>query len=120
MAFSLQEKRQFPRIQIHAPIRYQIRGEANFENLICDNISIGGARLISDKIIPPATILMLEIQLLSRTFKAIGKIAWACNLTHSYRAQLGIQFIEVDPNQEKFLTDFIEMKLFNNQNGKEQ
>ncbi|MBI4708579.1 MAG: PilZ domain-containing protein [Candidatus Omnitrophica bacterium] len=120
MAFSLQEKRQFPRISVHAPIRYQIRGQGEFENLTCDNLSTGGACLISDKMLPPATTLMIEIQLLSRVFKAIGRIVWANSLAHSYNTQLGVQFIEVDPKEGKFLKDFVNMKLSNNQTGKEQ
>lgn len=114
MASSLKEHRSFPRIELHTPLRYQIRGQPQFDNATSFDISSGGMCFTSNNFIPPETALMLEIKVLSCFFKAIGKVVWAQTLPHSYRNHIGVQFIEVDPEEKKCLEDFINMKTKNN------
>lgn len=111
MVIKLEEKRHCPRINFHTPIRYQIRGTSEFDNAISDNISTGGISFINNKFIAPATPVMLEINVLSRILRPIGKIAWSSPLPHSYRNRLGIEFLELDPQEKNYLADYIKMQM---------
>jgi len=107
----MKENRCFPRIDFNSKIRYQIRGKPDFDSVIGNDISCGGLRFSSDKFIPTTTALMLEIDLLSRILRPIGKVAWSTKLAHSNRNQMGVEFIEFDTLEKNYLKDFINMKL---------
>lgn len=106
-----EEKRKFPRIALKSPLRYQVRGYSDFDSAICDNISEGGAGFISNRYLAPATLVMLEINVLSRILRPVGKIVSSINLPHSDRNRLGIKFLELDNNEKHYLHDFISMQL---------
>lgn len=110
MAEKLEEKRHFPRVRIKSPLRCQVRGSHEFNNAIGEDISAGGLSFINNRFIARATPVMLEVNLLSRILTPIGKIAWASPIPHSDRYRLGIEFIEIEPQDKKYLSDFIEMR----------
>ena len=105
-----EEKRRFKRVDLHAPVRYQIRGEPDFSNTLSDNISAGGIAFSSPKFIPPSTKVMLEMSLLSRMLNPIGVVSWCQPLPHSDRNRLGIEFLEISSSQRSFLSDYINIK----------
>ncbi len=107
------EKRRFPRIEFHAPLRYQIRGIPEFNNTVGEDISCQGVAFTSAKFIAPGTSLMLEISLLSRCLKPIGKIAWSHPLPHCDRYKAGVEFLELNRDEKNFLTDYVEMQRSN-------
>ena len=113
------ERRRFPRINLHAPLRYQILGEAGYDNAISDDIGMGGLSFISDKFTAPATCLILEVNILSRILKAVGRIIWSSHLPHSDRSRFGIEFIEVDPSEKDYLFEYINMFLGNSERKEE-
>lgn len=106
-----EEKRRYPRIKLKRPLRYQIRGTPEFNNAIVDNISVGGLGFVDNKFIAPRTSLMLEINVLSRILRPVGKIAWSSPLPHSNRYYSGIEFLELDPVEKRFLADYINMQM---------
>jgi len=110
MATSFEEKRSFPRIRLRIPIHCKVRGEGECSNAVSDNIGLGGIGFINDKFIAPQTFLMLEVNVLSRLLSPIGRIAWANSLPHSNRYQLGVEFIEFDPQEKNFLKDYIDIQ----------
>lgn len=105
------EKRQFPRIDLHAPLRYQIRGSKHFDNAISANISLGGIGFINNLFIAPSTLLMLEIDIAAKILRPIGKVVFSSPLPHSNRNKLGIEFVEINPAEKNYLSDYINMKL---------
>jgi hypothetical protein len=109
MVLRPEEKRQFPRINLRTPIRYQIRGNSLFDHAVSDNISLGGLSYIGNTFIAPSTALMLEINILSKILRPVGKIIWSQPLPHSDRNRLGIEFLELDLNEKSYLADFISM-----------
>jgi len=109
MAVNFEEKRYCSRIEVRTPLRYQIRGTAEFNNVISNNIGLGGVGFINNKFIAPKTFVTLEVNILSRILNPIGKIAWANPLAHSDRYQLGIEFLEFDSAEKKYLKDYIDM-----------
>jgi len=107
------ERRLFPRVNLHTPIRYQIKGESDFDNAVTDDVSVGGLSFISDKFIIPATDLILEINCLSRILKAVGKIVWSYHLPHSDRSRQGVEFIEFDVFELEYLAEYLNMLMEN-------
>lgn len=110
MAISFSEKRNSPRIKLHRPLRYQIRGRREFYNTISDDISTGGIGFVNNKFIAPLTPVMLEINILSRILRPVGIVAWSYPLPHSNRYRLGMEFLELDPGEKNYLKDFIDMQ----------
>ena len=105
------DKRRFPRLNLHTPLRYQIRGDPNFDNAVSDNLSVGGLSFTSDTFLAPDTKVMLEFNVLSRSLRTIGRIAWTSPLPHSYRNRSGIEFLEVPDEDRKYLTDYVDLRL---------
>jgi len=113
MEFSARQKeaRCFPRIDLHSKIQYRVRGKPDFASALTNNISCGGLKFTNDGFIPTSTAVMLEINVLNRVLKPIGKVAWSTPLPHSNRNQTGIEFVEFNLSERRYLKDFIEMQL---------
>jgi Tfp pilus assembly protein PilZ len=107
----LEEKRRFPRINLNAPTRCQVRGESVSNNTVCNNISMGGISFIADKFIAPSSLVMLEVNILSRVLRPVGKIVWSQPLVHSDRNKLGVGFLEFNPVEKNYLNDYINMQM---------
>lgn len=106
-----QGRRERPtRINLRAPLRYQIRGGSEFGNAISNNISVGGVSFITYGFIAPQTPLMIEFSLLSRVLRPAGKVAWSISLPHTDKKQLGVQFLEFDIRERDYLLDYIKMR----------
>ena len=105
-----QDKRRFPRMKIRVPLRCQVRGAQEFNNVLTDNISSGGLGFVHDSFIAPSTNLMLEVNVLLSVLNPIGRVAWASPLPHSDKYMLGVEFVEIDREQKKCLDDFLEMQ----------
>jgi len=105
-----EEKRRFQRVDLHTTLRCQVRGSADFDNSISDNISEGGLAFSSSKFIPPSTPVMLEIGLLSKILHPICRVSWCQPLPHSNRNRLGVEFLEFDSSEKKYLSDYIGMQ----------
>lgn len=106
-----EEKRHITRINLKVPIRYQIRGKHEFNDTLCDNIGLGGIGFIDNKFLTPKTLLMLEINAPLRTLRPIGKIAWITMLPHSDNYQIGVEFLEFNPEEKHYLADYINMEI---------
>lgn len=104
------EDRCFPRLNFYSQIRYQYRGKPDFDNGISKDISCGGLRLTNDRLIPVSTLVMLEINVLDRVLKPIGRVAWSQPLAHSNRNLTGIEFVEFNGVEQNYLKDFIDMQ----------
>ncbi|MCX5699870.1 MAG: PilZ domain-containing protein [Candidatus Omnitrophica bacterium] len=105
------ENRCFPRLNFHSEIRYQYRGKPDFDSGISKDISCGGLRLTNEQYIPTTTLVMLEINILNRVLRPVGKVAWSIPLAHSNRNQTGIEFVEFNSVEQKYLKDFIDMQV---------
>ena len=112
MIIGLQEKRIFPRVRLRAPIYYQARGNPAGGSTLSDDISLGGIGLTADNFFPIETIIGLKIFILSRVVQPIGKIVWLTGQPHSAKYKMGIRFVEIDPMEKEYLSDYIIMQRF--------
>ena len=106
----LEEKRRFPRIPLRIPLHYQVRGTSKFNNTIINDISLGGLGFTNNEFIAPNTALALELDILFRVLGPIARVAWSSPLPHSDRSRLGVEFLELDPRDKNYLSDYIDMK----------
>jgi hypothetical protein len=104
------ENRCFRRLAYRTKIHYRFRGKPDFDIGISKDISCGGLRLTSEEYIPTSTLLMLEINVLNRVLRPVGRVAWSMPLAHSNRNQTGIEFVEFDNVEKNYLKDFIDMQ----------
>ncbi len=105
------DNRIFPRVDFHSQIHYQFRGRQDFDNVPSNDISCGGLRFTSERFIPTSTVLMLEINVLNRVLRPVGRVAWSTPLAHSDRNQTGVEFMEFDALEKNYLRDFVNMQL---------
>lgn len=105
------EHRRFPRICFPSEIRYQVRGKTDFDNALSKDISDGGLRLTGSRFIPTSSLVMLEISVLNRILRPVGRVAWSMPLAYFERNQIGLEFIEFDTLDKNYLHDFINMQL---------
>ncbi len=103
------KERQFPRIRFTTPIRVQVRGSGEFSRTVGENVSENGLCFVNDRFIPPSTPVMLEIEVLSRVLRPIGRIVWSTPFPRSNRYRSGMEFVEFDAGEKKFLSDFVNM-----------
>lgn len=106
----IKERRRYRRVNAKFPIRYQIKRGGFFASALTQDVSIFGARLNADRFFPSGLNLKLELNILSRIIKPVGKVVWSQPLPHSDRYQMGIEFIEVDPQEKNYLSDYINMR----------
>lgn len=106
-----EESRRFPRLKFSSPLRFQIRGSPDYSNSISENISLKGIGFANSDFVAPLTPLMLEINLFSRILRPIAKVVWAAPVPHSNRYHLGAEFTEFQAEEQKFLADYLRMKL---------
>ena len=105
------EDRCFPRLAFRSKIRYQLRGKPDFDSGISKNISYGGLKFANEQFIPTSALVMLEIKVLNRILRPVGKVVWSMPLAHSNRNQTGIEFVEFDSVERNYLQDFINMQV---------
>jgi hypothetical protein len=91
-------------------MRYQLRGKPEFGNAISNDISCGGLKFTSNNFIPTLTALMLEINVLNRVLRPIGRVAWSSSVAYSNRSHVGVEFIEFNPLEKNYLKEFINMQ----------
>lgn len=105
------ETRRFPRINFSGPLRFQVRGMHDVFDTVCENISLSGIRFINNAFVPPATPVMLELNVLSHIVRPIARVVWSSPFHRQDRFHLGAEFLEWDPKDKKYFSDFISMKL---------
>jgi len=109
-ANTIKEKRHFPRIKVKFPIRYQIKRGGFFASALTEDLSLSGTRLNADRFFPHGLNLNLELNILSKIITPTGRVIWSGSLPHSDRFQMGIEFIEINPQDKNYLSDYINMR----------
>ncbi len=104
------ERRRFRRVNAKFPIWYQMKKGGFFASASTEDVSISGMRLNADRFFPSGLNLKLELNILSKVIKAVGRVVWSRSLPSSGRYQMGIEFIKVDPQEKNYLSDYINMK----------
>ncbi|MFA6383911.1 MAG: hypothetical protein WCY10_00915 [Candidatus Omnitrophota bacterium] len=111
MMIAQQNKRLFPRVKIKGPVSYQIRGTHDINYMQTDDICVGGLGFTNNRFIAPSTAVNLEINIASRILRPIGIVTRSTPASHSDKFRTGLTFVEFEPAEKKYLSDFITMRL---------
>jgi len=110
------ERRRFPRVYLKIPCEY--KGESIWQEVVVENISLGGVFIVTDKVEPPGT----EVELIfkfgkkeERTIMARGRVVWCrekscCDSSGKVlSAGMGVEFVKLQPlTAREFLQKEIE------------
>ena len=105
----LKEKRRFRRIGFQVPLSYHIRGTTDYLGTLTKNISLGGMGFTSNKFSAPNTLLNLEFNILQRFFSVMAQVRWITSLPSSDNYHLGIEFLEIQPQDKRYLLEYIDI-----------
>lgn len=112
MFIKQENRRQFPRLKMSYPVRFEVVGQPLMANAISNNLSLGGAGLINNRFLPPRTQLKVQISLPSRILNSTARVAWSAPMARSDRYSTGVEFTDIDQKDKKYLEDFISLKRF--------
>lgn len=107
MPFKKEEKRSFPRIVLKTPLSWKIRGMPQSNNAINSDIGLGGLGFVDDNFVAANTCVNIQFNIEKRVINVAGKIANINFLPYSDKYRLGVEFLEFDPKERKFLSDYI-------------
>ncbi len=101
------DKRIFPRVRISFPVECQSLANKKFFYTVFKDISKGGLKLLSDEFIKIDSKLKIEINLIDQIIKGVGKVVWCQQQPYGDHYTAGVQFTEIDQNDEKVLSSFL-------------
>lgn len=102
------EKRRAFRLKAGLPLQYEFINENRYGNVLTQDISESGVRMISDAFMPRMTKLNLQINLTPlKLIKLNGEIKWSQRVPHSYHYQAGIEFKDLDHDTRRSLSEYV-------------
>ena len=108
--YSYENTRQYKRLPVSWPVKYDPSApKTSVLLLLTKNISAGGLALFSKEMFPVGSLLQLEILVppLQKTIRATGRVL-RCVRVKGGEFELGVQFEEIDPNEQVLLNQEIE------------
>ncbi len=114
MGYSGLERRKHPRISARFIVSYRMLEENNSIDISqTKNLSLGGMLLTTNKQFSPGTNLALEIRLPfdPHPIMVIGRVVDSREITKALIYDTRLQFLAVDENHRKVMTDTIEYYL---------
>ncbi len=90
---NVRERRQFSRIRLDEPVRYQLKDPTQFGGCLSCDIGAGGIRISVNDFIPLNTELALQVHLSSkRVVDRKGRVVWVEKFRFADRYQAGVEF----------------------------
>jgi len=107
MPLQKEEKRRFPRVILKTPLSWQVRGLPEINNASNGDIGIGGIGFVNDKFVAANACVNIQINMAARVINVTGRIANISFLPYSDKYRLGIEFMEFEQKERKFLEDYL-------------
>lgn len=117
------ERRKFPRVKTHIPVRYRKLREtgpgSEGEGSLSRDLSAGGVHFRTNEFISMAArlILELDIPMLTKPIKAISKVAWIRKTDAGNDYEVGNQFLEVSKKDRELIAEYIDSLTMYNEAG---
>lgn len=104
-------RRKFARIYLDSKVKVVFRESEQRNQLLSQNISEGGLFLQSDQLKPIGTKLHFEFRVQDggETISGFGIVRWV-ESDPSRRKGMGIQFVEINPEGKKILSELFKKK----------
>ena len=110
-SMEMHERRESPRATISFPLECRLLPERTYFYTVSKDLSLTGARIISDKFIPKDNLLKININLISTMIDIKARVVWCNRNRVSERYCAGIEFIEVNQPKQKKIAGFLN-KIF--------
>jgi c-di-GMP-binding flagellar brake protein YcgR len=113
------EKRKYPRLETHIPVRYRKLGDAEGtlrSSTITRDLSAGGVHFRANEFISMACRLIVELDMpmFVKPIKAISKVAWIRKGNAEDTYELGNQFLEISRKDKALVEEYLNgLTLYN-------
>jgi c-di-GMP-binding flagellar brake protein YcgR len=111
----LNERRKYPRVDLHVPVQYKnIKSLSEpFTGALTKDMGEGGIRFIGNEFLSLANRLVLTISLPApaHPVKIITKVAWIRKVPMGEQYEIGNQFLSMSEEDKKELKNFLEKGL---------
>ena len=103
------ERRKFVRIRQRDIVNYAILFQFKSSRKLTQDLSLRGARFISDNFIPIHAILKLEIKLMDmpRMINAVARVAWIREIFDDENFEVGVEFMDISKEDSRFLNEHL-------------
>lgn len=105
----LVDKRQAQRFRMHLPVTYKVIAGSDFAKTVTRDISNTGLKFISEGFIAPLTEVALQINLFSKMLTPTAKVVWSERIPYSDRYYSGLQFNKFNPEETRYLKDYLSL-----------
>ncbi len=107
-AYRCHNTRQYLRLQAAWPLKWRTRAGRDRQVTMAKDVSAGGIGLVVREMIPVGSPVSVEIHIpqINRTISAEGKVARIGE--HRDGFELGIRFMEIDPEDRTVLNEVVE------------
>ena len=113
------EKRKYPRLETHIPVRYRKLGDAEGvlrSSTITKDLSAGGVHFKANEFISMACRLIVELDMpmFVKPVKAISKVAWIRKGNSEDTYEIGNQFLEISKKDKDLVEEYLNgLTLYN-------
>lgn len=108
----MEERRKAVRVHISFPIECRVLPERRkVFYTVTKNLSIGGAKILSEEFLPKEKTLKININLVNEIIEAKAKVVWCNKEPYSERYQMGLCFLEMNKKNRDQLRAFLEKIL---------
>ena len=113
------EKRRYPRVKTHIPVRYRkLRDAAGADGFgsLSGDLSVGGVHFRTNEFISMACrlIVELDIPMLTKPVRAISKVAWTRKTSSGENYKVGNQFLEISKKDRELVAEYVDsLSLYN-------
>ena len=103
------ERRKFVRIRQQDIVNYTVLSQFKNRRKLTQDLSLGGARFISDNFIPIHAILKLEIKLMDtpKMINAVARVVWIREIFDDENFEVGVEFMDISTEDLAFLNEHL-------------
>ena len=104
-------RRRAQRITAKLTTRYELRPEKKYANVLTQDISESGIRMLSDGFIPRMSRVAVQINLSPHKLVELnGEIKWSRRVAYSNYYQTGLEFKDLSPDTKRSIAEYIAIR----------
>ena len=104
----MQERRTNPRVGISFPVECnELPNKRSYFYTVSRDLSTDGAKILSEKFIPTGNVMKVNINLINKIVDVKAKVIWCNKERASERYSAGLQFVEVNSENQAALSYLI-------------
>jgi len=104
----VEEKRKCQRLPISFPVECTTLPSRNYFYTVTKDISMGGVKIISDAFLSKGNPFKVNVNLIDKVIDLEAEVAWCNAQSRQQRYSAGLEFKNINPDDQKELSRFIE------------